>query len=275
MKLMLEYIHKDSFIHNLTGATKLVCFLLWCVTTMITYDTRILFFMILLSFLLFKLSKIKIKDVSLVLLFILFFLLLNNFFIFIFSPNTGSKIYGTETILINLIGNYKITLEQLFYQTNITLKYFSVIPIALLFILTTNPSEFASSLNKVGINYKISYAVSLSLRYIPDIINDYKNISISKQARGINMSKNEKLHKRIKNVFLILIPIIFSSLERIEKISCAMELRAFGYNKKRTWYNQKNFKINDFLCILFCILLVIISVFFLLINGGRFYNPFT
>ena len=88
------------------------------------------------------------------------------------------------------------------------------------------------------------------------------------------MSKNEKLHKRIKNVFLILIPIIFSSLERIEKISCAMELRAFGYNKKRTWYNQKNFKINDFLCILFCILLVIISIFFLFINNGRFYNPF-
>ena len=247
MKLILEYIHKDSFVHNLNGATKLICFLLWCITTMITYDTRILSFMIIFGLFLFKLSKLKIQDVSFVLMFILFFLILNNIFIYIFSPNTGTEIYGTKTVLINLFGPYSITLEQLFYQINITLKYFSVIPIALIFILTTNPSEFASSLNKIGVNYKISYAVSLSLRYIPDIINDYKNISISKQARGIDLSKNEKLHKRIKNVFLILIPIIFSSLERIEKISCAMELRSFGYNKKRTWYNQKDFKKNDFI----------------------------
>ena len=56
----------------------------------------------------------------------------------------------------------------------------------------------AASLNKIGINYKISYAISLALRYIPDIIEDYKNISLSKQARGIDMSKNEKLSIRIK-----------------------------------------------------------------------------
>ena len=199
---------------------------------------------------------------------------MNNIFIYIFAPNTGTDVYGTKTILINLFGNYSITLEQIFYQLNITLKYFSVIPIALLFILTTHPSEFASSLSKIGISYKISYAISLSLRYIPDIINDYKNISTSKQARGIDLSKNEKLIKRIKNVFLILVPIIFSSLERIEKISCAMELRAFGYKKKRTWYNEREFKPKDIFSILCFSLLVLISIIFLYINGGRFYNPF-
>ncbi len=274
MKLMLEYIHKDSFIHKLTGATKLICFLLWCITTMITYDTRILLFMILFSIILFKISKIEFKEVSFVLFFILFFLILNNIFIYIFSPNTGTEIYGTKTVLIEFFGNYSITLEQLFYQFNITLKYFSVIPIALLFILTTHPSEFASSLNKIGINYKIAYAISLSLRYIPDIMNDYKNIALSKQARGIDLSKNEKLFKRIKNIFLILIPIIFSSIERIEKISCAMELRAFGYKKKRTWYNQRNFKLIDILSIICFSILVLIAIIFLNINKGRFLNPF-
>lgn len=274
MKLLLEYIHKDSFIHNLTGATKLICFLLWCISTMITYDTRILLFMIIFSLFLFKISKLNFKDVYFVLIFILFFLFLNNLFIFIFSPNTGSEIYGTKTILFNFIGNYSISIEQLFYQLNITLKYFSIIPIALIFILTTNPSEFASSLNRIGVNYKISYAVSIALRYIPDILNDYKNISISKQARGIDLSKNEKLHKRIKNIFLILIPIIFSSIERIEKISCAMELRGFGCNKKRTWYTKKDFNKNDFLSIFIISVLVIISIIFLFVNDGRFYNPF-
>lgn len=274
MKLMLEYIDKDSFIHNLTGATKLICFILWCITTMITYDTRLLIFMIIFSLFLFKLSKIKLNEVSFVLMFILFFLLLNNIFIFIFAPNTGTEIYGTKTILFHLVGPYNVTLEQLFYQLNITLKYFSVIPLALIFILATNPGEFASSLNRIGVSYKISYSISLALRYIPDIINDYKNISIAKQARGIDLSKNEKLSKRIKNVSLILVPIVFSSIERIEKISCSMELRAFGYNKKRTWYNERKFKTNDFISIISFLMLVVISVCLLFVNNGRFFNPF-
>ena len=69
MKLMLEYVHKDSFIHELTGATKLLCFLLWCITTMITYDTRILIFMITISIVLFKISKINFQEVAFVILF--------------------------------------------------------------------------------------------------------------------------------------------------------------------------------------------------------------
>ncbi len=274
MKLILEYISKDSFIHNLTGATKLICFILWCVVTMITYDTRLLLFLLLFSLVLFKVSKLRFKEVSFVLTFTVLFLLLNNILIYIFGPNTGSSIYGSKHVITNLFFNYSITWEQLFYQLNITIKYFSIIPMALIFILSTDPSEFASSLNKIGISYKISYAVSLSLRYIPDIIEDYKNISLSKQARGIDTSRNEKLTKRVKNIFLILIPVIFSSLNRIEKVSCAMELRAFGYKKNRTWYNQRKFKLNDFISILFSIILVAISIALLFINNGRFFNPF-
>ncbi len=274
MKLVLGYIKKESFIHNLTGATKLLCFTLWCISTIMTYDTRILMLMILFGLYLFKVAKLKLKDVSFAILLIMFFLLLNNIFIYIFSPDIGNEIYGSKTILLHVFGPYSITLEQLFYQLNITLKYFSVIPLALIFVLTTNPSEFASSLNKIGVSYKISYAVSLSLRYIPDVMSDYKNISLSKQARGIDLSKNERIHKKIKNSILILIPIIFSSIDKIEKISCAMELRAFGYSKKRTWYTYKNFKLQDIISITIFVFIMLISIIFLFINNGRFFNPF-
>ena len=57
----------------------------------------------------------------------------------------------------------------------------------LLFVCTTNPSEFASSLNKIGVKYSVSYAVALALRYIPDIQKDYHDISQAQQARGIEL----------------------------------------------------------------------------------------
>ena len=271
---MLSYIKKDSPIHKSTGATKLICFLLWTIAAMITYDTRVLIGLFIVGIIAFKISKIKFKDVSFILYFILFFLALNALLIFVFSPYEGVEIYGSRTDLFHLIGPYTVTKEQLFYELNVILKYFATIPMALLFILTTDPSEFAASLNKIGISYKVAYTVSIALRYIPDVQRDYKDISFAQQARGIDLSSKEKLSKRIKNSAAILMPLIFSSLERIDKISLAMELRAFGNNKKRTWYNSRKFGKTDYISIAILLIIVAISIAMVKVNGSRFYNPF-
>ena len=274
MSTMLSYSNIDSPIHKLTGASKLIALIIWALASMITYDTRVLLGMFVVSIIVFKISKVEFKQISFVLYFILVFLLLNNIAIFIFSPYEGVQIYGSRTDLFKIAGPHTLTLEQLFYQFNITLKYFSIIPMALLFMVATNPSEFAASLNKIGVNYKIAYSVSIALRYIPDVQRDYQDISFAQQARGIDMSKKEKLTKRIKNSASILMPLIFSSLERIETISTAMELRAFGNNKKRTWYNAKPFKRNDYIAILLVAIILGIAILANIANKGRFYNPF-
>lgn len=271
---MLSYIKKDSPIHKLTGATKLIVFLLWAVAAMVTYDTRLLVGMLIIGLLSFKISKIEFKEISFVLYFILIFLLLNAIMIFVFSPEEGVQIYGSRTVLFHLVGSYTVTVEQLFYELNVVLKYFATIPMALLFILTTDPSEFAASLNKLGVSYKASYSVSIALRYIPDIQRDYKDIAFAQQARGIDLSNKEKLFKRIKNSASILMPLIFSSLERIDKISIAMELRAFGNSNKRTWYKRKDFTKNDYITIILFALIVLLSIILVKVNSGRFYNPF-
>lgn len=271
---MLEYKSIDSPIHRLTGATKLICLILWSLVSMLTYNTYILLFMVMFSFIIFKISKIKFKQISFVFYFILIFLIINNIAIFIFSPYEGVKIYNNRTDLFYIIGPYSLTAEQLFYQFNVTLKYFSIIPIALIFMVATDPSEFAASLNKIGVNYKIAYSVSIALRYIPDIQHEYSDISFAQQARGIDMSKKAKLSQRIKNSTAILMPLIFSSLERIETISSAMELRAFGNMKKRTWYSERDFKKSDYVSIGILLILLLVSVFISIKTGSRFYNPF-
>lgn len=273
-EVMLEYSEIDSPIHKLTGATKLICLILWSLISMLTYDTFVLGFMVIFSIIIFKISKVKFKQISFVFYFILVFLLINNIAIFVFSPYQGVQIYGSRTDLFHIAGPYIVTAEQLFYHLNISLKYFSTIPVALLFMVATNPSEFAASLNKIGVNYKIAYSVAISLRYIPDIQHEYRDISFAQQARGIDMSKKTNLSCRIKNSSVILMPLIFSSLARIETISCAMELRAFGNKKKRTWYSARNFKKRDYLAILILLILFIISISITLKNGSRFFNPF-
>ena len=63
------------------------------------------------------------------------------------------------------------------------------------------------------------------------------------------MSRKEKMGKRIKNAGSILLPLILSSLDRIETISNIMDLRGFGKHKKRTWYSYRSFATRDFIAI--------------------------
>lgn len=271
---MLSYIDRPSFIHKLSGITKLIFFLLWSTVAMISYDIRILLVMLCGSFLIFKISKIRFKEISFIFWLIIIFLALNTITIYIFSPQEGVHLYGSSHVLLKGIGRYNLTEEQLFYLSNIILKYLVVTPIALLFVTTTHPSEFASSLNKVGVSYKIAYAVSLALRYIPDIQRDFKTVSKAQQARGIDLSSKSKLRTRVKNYAMILIPLILSSLDRVELIDNAMELRSFGKKNKRTWYSEKSIKKRDIAVLFVSIVLFVLSFSIMFMNHSRFYNIF-
>ena len=104
MSTMLQYSEIDSPIHRLSGASKLIALILWAVASMITYDTRVLIGMFIFSIIIFKLSKVKFKQISFILYFILIFLLINNIAIFIFSPLQGVEIYGSQTNLFTIAG---------------------------------------------------------------------------------------------------------------------------------------------------------------------------
>ncbi len=274
MTAVLSYIKKDSLIHKMAGTTKFFFFLLWSIAAMITYDTRVLVGMFFCGCILFKLAGLKWKEVRFALVFMFVLMTINLVGIYIFAPEQGVVIYGSRQVIAKLFWHYTVTIEQLFYLFNFFMKYMAVIPIALLFILTTNPSEFAASLNQIGVSYRISYSVAIALRYIPDIQRDYREISQSAQARGVELGKEAKLRKRLKNSAAILFPLVLSSIERIETIANAMELRGFGKYKKRTWIMRKKMEKRDYAAIAFGVVILGISLYMIFHNEGRFYNPF-
>lgn len=274
MTNLFNYIDRPSPIHRLTGASKLICLVCWTLAAMTSFHTPLLLALTLGAVLLFKLARLKLKDISFMLGVMVAYIVINNLLIFLFSPDHGAKLYGSETVLLHLFGPYDVTAEQLFYHLNVILKNICTIPIVLLFVCTTNPSEFAASLSRVGVSYRISYAVALALRYIPDIQREFRDISLSQQARGMEMSKKVSLGKRLKAAGTILIPLILSSLDRIETITNAMELRGFGKNAKRTWYSARRFSRWDLISIALSVALMLSSLLINFLSGSRYFNPF-
>ena len=271
---VLNYIPKDSFIHRLSGTTKLIIFLTFSVLCGLSFDTRVLIVLLILSLLGFRLSKIKLSEIKVMASFMLIFITLNFILLFLFNPDHGTNMYGTRTVLLHIAGRYDITAEQMFYQFNVVLKYVIGFPIAILFVSTTNPSEFAASLSAIGVPYRVSYSVSLALRYIPDIQKDYHEIAQSQEARGVALGKDVKLTERIKNAIKILLPLVLTSMQRIDIISNSMQLRSFGKKKKRTWYVKKKLTAADYGVIVFCALLFTVGLIVTNQGGSNIYNPF-
>ena len=252
---LIGYQSGQGFLYDLSGASKMLFFILVSVACMATYDPRFILAVGLLSIYLFYLAKIRWRDISFVVKIIGSIALFNLLMVYLFAPGYGEEIYGAKTVLIEGWGRFYLTSQELFYLANLLLKYFSTVPLAILF------------------PYKFAYSVSLTLRYIPDVQEEFFTIRKAQEARGLDLSQKAGLVKRIRGNLQIVLPLIFSSLERIDTISTAMELRRFGRYKKRTWYVHKSLMKQDYLVILSAILILGISIGLIFFNHGRFYNP--
>ena len=83
---LIGYRNGQGFIYNLSAVSKLLFFLAFSVVAMVTYDTRLILCIAVFSLSLFKLSGIRYRDVSFVLLFTTVFALLNALMVYLFAP---------------------------------------------------------------------------------------------------------------------------------------------------------------------------------------------
>ncbi|PEZ03943.1 cobalamin biosynthesis protein CbiQ [Bacillus sp. AFS018417] len=272
-KMGTLYIEEKSYFHRMDGAVKLILFIIWMILTFLFFDFRILLCLFLIGCILLGIAKIPTRSMFIIFSVIFTFSILNSIMILLITPTHGSEVTGTYTPLLH-IGYATITLETLFYAMTLSLKYFTLLPFTLIFIYTTHPSQFASSLNKIGLPYKIAYAVNIALRYIPNIQTEYELIKHAQEARGIPFHKGEAtLFQRIKNRMTIFWPLVIHSLDRIDTVSNAMDLRGFGKKEKRTWYYRTKMQPLDYMAILIGICILIIAIYLKLTIFYSFWYP--
>ena len=106
--------------------------------------------------------------------------------------------------------------------------------------------------------------------YVTIFENDDEAFTIWNKEVGVD---SEKIY-RIGRDATIIFPLIFTSMDRIDVISNAMELRCFGKNKKRTWYMGRPLKAADYIVIASTVILSVVALLITFSNGSRFYNPF-
>ncbi|MDF9486349.1 energy-coupling factor transporter transmembrane component T family protein [Bacillus cereus] len=264
----------NTYFHRMDEAVKLFLFIFCMTLTFLFFDFRVLLLLFFIGCIGLVVAKIPFRKIFIVFSVIFTFSLLNSVMILFITPTHGSELTGSYTSFMYIV-YATITYETLFYTATLSLKYFTLLPFTLILIYTTNPSEFVSSLSKFRVHYKIIYAINIALRYIPDIQSEYKVIKHAQEARGVAFEKGEaSLWIRMKNRILIFWPLIIHSLERIDTVSNAMDLRGFGKKNTRTWFYTNKANSGDFIALFIGVFILIAAVYLKLHVFQNFWYPF-
>ena len=134
-----------------------------------------------------------------------------------------------------------------------------------LFFLTVDPNDLALSLISMKIPYEFAFSFSLAFRFVPTIAKEAQNIIDAQQSRGYEMHKKGIINQ-IKNLFPLLIPLIICSIRRAFNVAEALESRAFGSKKERSYYFTIRYSLKDWVFTLYLLIFLIsfitIRIFF-------------
>ena len=250
----------ETFLHQLSGTTKVRLFAVLMVSVMMSFDLPIILPLFVFSIISIISLKPHWKTIQPLIFFVVFLNVLNIVLYWLANPLCGLEYTGDQTILFAYTDYLIVTRGTLWFLSIRLLKMLTAFSTSLAFIMSITPSELAAGLTNIGFPYKLGSIVEIAFRYIPDISRDYENIAVSMQCRGLELdAKKTKPIERLKQMVIILIPLIVTSFDRVGNISNAMDLRGFGKGKKRSYYseyperrNDKIFKLIYCLIALFC-----------------------
>lgn len=272
-RIVINYTPGPTFLHKLSGFTKVFLFLVMSAAIISTFDIRVLIPLLLIN--LIEIISMKPNWKPIIIVFSITFVtvtLIGNIMLFFVSPAAGYNNVGAEHIIWQASENLYLSKEWLWYAFVFFIKRTTSFASVMAFALATTPSEFASGLNKCGLSYKVCTVVSLAYRTIPDIANDFVNIRNSMMMRGLELQgKGVSIWKKIKNTVILLVPLIFTAFGKVGNIANAMDLRGYGKKKKRTYYAENEPTKADKLVRTLTILLLCWTIFYIVYF--RFINP--
>ncbi len=160
-------------------------------------------------------------------------------------------------LIIIILNTFFVSLDFAFVvliRITIMISAFSI------FFLTVDPNDLALSLISMKIPYEYSFAISLAFRFVPTIAEEAQNIMDAQQSRGHEF-QGKNIFNQIKNLFPLLIPLIILSIKRAFNVAEALESRAFGSDKKRTFYVSISFSTLDYVLVFYFICFLISMIF--------------
>ena len=248
-----RYIPGNSIIHRLDPRSKLVAMILLIIIAFWANNpiTNLILFIATGIFVI--LSEVPLS----------FFIkgLRSMFFLIAFTTLFQLFFISGGQVLFEM-GFIKITSYGIEQAGIIFCRFVLIIFFSTLLTLTTMPLSLATAVEsllgplkrfKVPV-HEIGLMLSMSLRFVPTLMDDTIRIMNAQKARGVAFGEGNVIQK-VKAMIPILIPLFATSLKRADSLATAMEARGYQGGNGRSQYRQLNWMNRDSIALLFvCVL---------------------
>jgi energy-coupling factor transport system permease protein len=251
-----KYIPTNSIIHRMDPRSKLLLIFIFVLVIFLANNPETYGLLIVYTILINQLTRVPItfilKGLKPVIWIILF-----TFFLHIFMTKEGALLFEWGFISI-----YEEGLRQGIF---ISIRFFLLVVMTSLLTLTTTPIEVTDGMESLLNPFKrfklpvheLALMMSISLRFIPTLMQETEKIMKAQAARGVEFSSGP-IKDRIKAIIPLLVPLFINSFRRAEELANAMEARGYRGGEGRTKLRELKWKPSDTFFLLSILLLTTI-----------------
>ena len=231
---IFEFYEADSFLHRRNPAVKLLALLMVMLVVTPASDPVVpALFLPLILVALHVLGRVPLRLILRMLLpltlLVFPFLLFNALYY-----NIGQVAAPTPWVRL---GPWTLYREGVIVGLAVSLRVLVFISLSMSYITTTDPTDFALSLiQQAHIPYRFGYAILVSYRFLPLMVQEFSTIRAAHRVRGVG--EHVGLRGRLEQVRRYTVPLLASAIRKSERTAIAMDARGFGSAGERTYYRQ-------------------------------------
>lgn len=251
MSSLIAYYPGDTFIHRLDPRAKIIFMVIVSTSIFMVQKIYIAGFILLVMVLLWILARLPASVLwgfMKILLPIIGFLFVVQA---IFYP-------GTTPLIKPLIpigkGIGQITLEGILFAVLLALRLMAMIIMLPLVSFTTPVQNFALGMVKMGLPYKLAYTLTTALNLVPILQTETGVIVDAQRLRAMQTFEKGKLGEKLRAYPALVTPLVIGSMRRAQLMAVAMDSRAFGASKKRTYLEDITLHFKDWVFLIGSIL---------------------
>lgn len=250
MKEMLQYVNGNSLFHRMNPLTKLAWAVLICAACFASSSHLFVLGLLISNILIAYAGKIlaqakgTFKALFILGLFLMLFQLL--------FTNTG-RVY------FYILPGVPITDDGVSFSLLLMLKMMAALsPLSLMLMLTPMNELLTAMVDKLKVPYQYAFVVITALRFIPTFSHEMDQIMQAQMSRG-HATDTKNPFKKIGMVLPMCIPLLISSVRKIETMAISIETRGFGTGP-RSYRKKLEFTFRDMMFIIICVAVLALSL---------------
>lgn len=255
-----RFLPGNSPVHKLDPRSKLIFVFVFIIIVFLANNTVTYAFLLAFTLLIVLVSRIRLYFLINGLKPVLF-LMAFTFLIHIFMTKEGALVFEWKFITI-----YEEGIRQGIF---ISIRFLVLVFMTSILTLTTSPISITDGIEvllnplkavKVPV-HELALMMSISLRFIPTLMDETDKIMKAQMARGSDLSSGP-IKDRIKAVVPLLVPLFVSAFKRAEDLATAMEVRGYRGGEGRTRYRKLKWDMSDTFALMLLVAMAVLLFFY-------------